>query len=368
MQTMHPTLLIGPADWDPQEMPRAEFDARLAALWQDHPDAGGAIVFGNARDHAALAYLTHFTPKLEAALALIPRAGEAQMLIGGGANMMGAAKPLTFVERLAPLRGAAKTIADWANALPGGGSVVLIGGDAMPYGLRRAIAAALGPSAVLTPGEDALRSRMRVKSPRELAAVRGACAILAAAADTLGEAQRAGKGITDCVIDAEHAALAHGAQDVRSLFSLDGGRTLWPFDVPLAKPADPLQVYLAVQHDGYWAEGFVRAASGDDPLRQQASDILRAMLAAARPGVTGRELQRVVNAGRGPLRAHPLADGMLGTSIGLALDEEIMRDDGEARLEQGGVYSLRAGLLNEEGQGAIVSTMVAMTDKGCELL
>ena len=271
MQTMHPTLLIGPADWNPQEMPRAEFDARLAALWQDHPKAGGAIVFGNARDHAALAYLTHFTPKLEAALALIPRAGEAQLLIGGGANMMGAAKPLTFVDRLAPLRGAAKTIADWVNALPGGGSVVLIGGDAMPYGLRRAIAAALGPSAVLTSGEDALRARMRVKSPRELAAVRSACAMLAAAADTLDEAQRAGKGITDCVIAAEHAALALGAQDVRSLFSLDGGRTLWPFDVPLAKPADPLQVYLAVRHDGYWAEGFVRAASDSDPLHQKAS-------------------------------------------------------------------------------------------------
>ena len=31
-------------------------------------------------------YLTHFTPKLEAAIALIPRHGEARMLIGGGAE------------------------------------------------------------------------------------------------------------------------------------------------------------------------------------------------------------------------------------------------------------------------------------------
>ena len=46
--------------------------------------ASGAIVYGDSRDHAALLYLTHFTPKLEAAIALIPRRGEARMLIGGG--------------------------------------------------------------------------------------------------------------------------------------------------------------------------------------------------------------------------------------------------------------------------------------------
>jgi len=31
-----------------------------------------------------LAYLTNFTPKLEPALALIPRAGEPRLLVGGG--------------------------------------------------------------------------------------------------------------------------------------------------------------------------------------------------------------------------------------------------------------------------------------------
>lgn len=93
MQTMHPTLLVGPADWDPKEMPREEFDERLTALWRDHPNASGAIVYGNSSDHAALAYLTNFTPKLEAALAFIPRRGEAQLLVGGGVNMVPAARP-----------------------------------------------------------------------------------------------------------------------------------------------------------------------------------------------------------------------------------------------------------------------------------
>ena len=98
MLTMNPTLLIGPADWDPARLPQEEFDARIAALWRANPSAAGAIVYGDRANHAELAYLTNFTPKLEAALALIPRQGAPQLLVGGGANMLPAAKPLTFVE------------------------------------------------------------------------------------------------------------------------------------------------------------------------------------------------------------------------------------------------------------------------------
>jgi len=39
MLTMHPTLLIGPSDWQPDRMPRAEFTRRIDALWQRAPEA-----------------------------------------------------------------------------------------------------------------------------------------------------------------------------------------------------------------------------------------------------------------------------------------------------------------------------------------
>ncbi len=48
-----------------------------------------------------------------------------------------------------------------------------------------------------------------------------------------------------------------GAQEVRTLFSFDGGRTLRPFLVPFDKVIDTLQVYLSVRFNGYWAEGHV---------------------------------------------------------------------------------------------------------------
>ena len=41
MHAMHPTLLVGPADWDAARMPRDEFLARATALWRARPAACG---------------------------------------------------------------------------------------------------------------------------------------------------------------------------------------------------------------------------------------------------------------------------------------------------------------------------------------
>lgn len=348
-------------------MPREEFQSRIAALWRDHPQAGGAIVYGNSFDHAALAYLTNFTPKLEASLALIPRNGEAQLLIGGGVNMIGAARPLTWVEQLKPLRNAAATAAEWGQTLPGGSRILLIGGDAMPFEMRRTLDAALAGR--LDDATEMLQVRMLRKGPRELAAIRDACAGLHTAMTALREAHAAGGGVTDALLAAEHAAQEGGAQDVRALFSLDHGRTLRPFEMPVDSRADPLQAYVAVRHAGYWAEGFVRASTVPDPLGAQAQNVLNAMIAAAKPGVTCRALADVAAAARGSLQAHPMTENVFGNAIGLALEERpLLSRTGDAALTADAVYSLRAGVLDGAGAGAIASAMVRITDNGNEIL
>jgi Xaa-Pro aminopeptidase len=367
MDTMHPTLLVGPGDWDPQRLPRQDYDERLRALWRDHADAAGTIVYGNSRDHAALAYLSHFTPKLEAAIALIPRHGEPLMLIGGGVNMLPAAKPLTFISKLAPLRDAAKTIAAWAHDLPGGGSLVLLGGEAMPLELRHGIDRALGGAAKFENGDAALQARMRGKTANELRIIRSACAILDEAVTAFRDAVRKSNTVTDCILAAEHTALQRGAQDVRSLFSLDNGRSLRPFDVPVAQRCDPLQAYFAVRTDGYWADAFVRAGTQDDTLGRKAKMILEAMLAEAKPGVSCQLLHQHADMARGMLWPHPLAKDTLGGSIGLSLDEPPpLSRDCDTVLEAGVVYSLRAGLFS--GAGAVVSVVALITEHGPELL
>jgi Xaa-Pro aminopeptidase len=363
MDTMHPTLLVGPADWEPARMPKDEFLGRIAALFGAcDPAIVGAIVYGDPRSHAALAYLTHATPKLEACIALIPRSGAPRLMVGGGANMVGAAKPLTWVETLAPLREAGATIARWRDEL--GGALALVNGDAMPLRLRRGIATALG-----APPADAtglMAQAMRRKSPRELALVREACVGLAAAFAAMREAQRARRSVSETVLAGETAAWRHGAQDVRSLFGRDG--QLAPFIMPDDAPADPLQVYLAVRYDGYWAEGFAVLSRSAQPAAAAAQAMLSEAIDQMRPGAAHREVARSLAQSIGPRRAHAVTQGGFGHRIGLALQEPgSLTEASQETFAAGEVFTVRAGV-RDGGASALVSTMVAITEDGHEVL
>jgi Xaa-Pro aminopeptidase len=369
MHTMQPTLLVGPCDWDAARMPRDEFLARATALWKSAPAAAGAIVYGDRAHHAELAYLTHFTPKLEAALALIPRVGAPQLLVGGGANMLQAAKPLTFIENLRPLRDVGKTVAQWVREQSGGGRPVLIGGAFMPHALRQELDRELAEAAIKVADKTAdLLQMVRRKSARELANIRAACDTLDAAVKAMGEAQRSGAGATAAVLAGEHAAHRRGAQDVRTLFSADGGRTLRPFDTLIERPVDPLQVYVAVRQHGYWAEGFAVLAASPSPCVRGAGDVLQYAIETIRPGSRCGDLARLIAEAIGPLNPHPVTAQMPGNAIGLALTEHPqIAAASEDAIEADEVYSLRVGV-SDGRDHAIASAMVAVHAYGCKVL
>jgi Xaa-Pro aminopeptidase len=362
---MQSTLLVGPADWDARRMPKDEFAARIAAFWRRCPTAGGAIVYGGRAHHAELAYLTSFTPKLEAALALIPRAGAPQLMVGGGANMLPAAKPLTWIDDLRPLRNVAATISEWAGRQRGNGRPALIGGPSMPHALRQELAKALGDG--IEDKTADLAALMRRKSAHEIAALRAACATLGVAMTAIGDAQRAGAGATAAVLAGERAAHRRGAQDVRTLFSLDGGVSLRPLDTPVERAVDPLQVYIAVRQLGYWAEGF--AVVGASPLAGALQAVLHSVLPRVQAGKPCSEVAHAIGEAIRPKGPHPVSARIVGNAVGLALEESpLISAECGARFESGGVYSLRAGACDEQATSAIVSAMVLVKDDGNELL
>jgi hypothetical protein len=351
--TQHPTLLIGPSDWDEARALKAEFDRRIAALWAAFPNASQAIVFGSAARHAELAYLTHFVPKLEPGIALLSRDGNHKLLFGGGPNMIGAMKPLTFVTDMAPLNALAKLIVGWKSPL-------LIGGGAMSSAVRKTIDEAAANTA-----QDAsahVHAMMRRKSPSELAAVRDACDCLSKAFAAIGDAARAGGGATTSLLAGEHAAIDAGAQDLRTLVSFDGGRTLRPFEALDDRLVDPLQVYVAVRRFNYWAEGFACIANRPHSAASQAAALLDKALAAITPGMPLTQLSPMIAAAP-PYRHHPVTQGALVGAIGLALDAPA-----PTVLQPGDVYSVRVGLTDGADQHAIVSAMIAIDDGGSDVL
>jgi hypothetical protein len=371
MFAMHPTLLSGPADWDPARLPKEEFLGRIEKLWRAaDPGIAGVAVYGSPRDHAELAYLTHFTPKLEPAIALIARTGEPRILVGGGANMISAAKPLTFAETLLPLRDAGQTIARWARELAPG-RIALINGGPMRFALRREIEAALGATPPDVTGIVA--DAMRCKSARELVLLREASASLQAAFAAMLEAQQAGRGMTDAVLAGEEAAWRRGAQDVRTLFGRNGG--LLPFVVPDGAPADPLQVYAAVRHDGYWAEGFSVLSRRRLPRVEAAWATLSKAVALMRPDALLREVAELLSSDpRYPSPTYPLTYRGVGRHMGLNLQESdclyqwtletFPPVPNPQTFAVGEVYSVRAAA----GGEGFVSTMVLITEHGHEVL
>jgi hypothetical protein len=353
--TQHPTLLIGPSDWDEAHAPKAKFEQRIGGLWDAFPEAQRAIVFGSAAHHAELAYLTHFVPKLEPGIALHSRDGTSKLLFGGGPNMIGAMKPLTFIADMAPLGAVAKLVAGWKSPL-------LIGGGSMSSAMRKIVNEATNDTA-----QDAtahVQNMMRRKSPTELAAIREACVILSKAMAEIRDASLGGKSATTAVLAGERAAVDAHAQDIRTLFSLDGGRTLRPFEGTDDRRVDPFQVYVAVRRFNYWAEGFLCIPDQPSPAVALGAVLLDNALAAIRPGITAKLLSRIL-ALAPPYQAHLVTQGTPAQPIGVALDAPA---SDTKPFEAGEVYSVRVGLTDGAEQHAILSAMVAIRDDGNDVL
>jgi Xaa-Pro aminopeptidase len=374
---MHPTLLIGPYDWQPERLPKSEFLGRIQALWKkfSDPTCSAVIVYGDNRNHAELAYLSNFVPKLGPAMMFISREGEPKLLVSGAPNMLSAARRLTWIEGVEPLRDPGKTIARWLNdGIDSDPAIAtrraaLIGGDYMRSAFYGPFIKCFGDENLFLDATPWLRTLMRCKSPRELGFIREGCAVLDAATKALAAASHAGAGITTAVLEAERAAYHLGAQDVRSLFSVDAGRTLRPFEEPIDSAVGSLQAYIAVRYIGYWTESFVFLSGSEDPVLTKAAAALKAVTAETTVGTKCSDLARVAAEKIRPYGAHAITGENIGNGIGLLLEEEPrVSANNEAVVGAGEVYALRVGASDGQEHHGIVSAIVAVHENENEVL
>ena len=366
MFTSHPTLLIGPSDWQAERMPQAEFEQRIAALWRICPAASCAIVYGDRVHHAELAYLTNLTPKLEVAAAVISATGEHAIYVGGGPNMIGAALPLTWIKELMPLRDG-KAIGQRSVELAGARAPILIGSGYMPTQLRQAIIEGIGGNEPVQDTTQQLWTLMRRTSSYELLAIRETSLALTAAMQAITGARRTGAGPATAVLAGERAASARGAQDVRTLYSVNGGRTLQPFTTGEDIAVDPLQVYVAVRRFNYWAEGFAVMTERKLPALDKANEVLKLALGGISTGAATAAVSKLIAAAVRPYRCHPVTERSFANVIGPAL-EESPHTDPTARFEAGEIYTVKVGVTDNAQSHAIVSAMVRVRDDGAEVL
>ena len=370
MQTMNPVLQVGAYDWNPDVVPAAEFQSRLSSL-REHMLAGGwsgVAVFGDRPDHGNLSYLTNFTPRLSGALALIPAEGEVRILSFDGGRMIPAGKETTWVDDVRPAKDLAAATHEWIDELGDGARIATIDFGAMAKGIFDVLAKVPG-LADADDVTDFLLNLRRGKSPAEVAALRGAVTLLKQAEAKIHACREEGASFTASVLSAETAARKAGAQDIRSLYSPDGGRTFVPIE-HLTNAAEGLLVaYLAVRNRGYWVDGFITAGATGAPVSEAAKRALQAMIDSARDGASIADLRAARDSHLGNMRCHDLAGDGCGSGLGLSLGEHPELTNGsDMPFKSGDICSLKVGVADDEAGAAITSAVVRITDDGPEVL
>ena len=303
-------------------------------------------------------------------MALVPRQGEPRLLVSMSSRDMPAMRLMTWI-------GDVRTGWDWAGgfdtwlaALASDGAAALgtLGFDVISADLFATVEHSLGNRFRLADAQPFLPHERPLR-PREMSLARdGAAAIKGAAAAMIG-AWRQGQGNEAAVLAGERAARAMAAQDVRTLASLDGGRTLLPFANRLAARAQPFVAYLAVKSAEFWAEMFVTLPDRPSPLLARAEAALDAAIAALAPGAAAAPIFALAMKPLDPFALHPVLSGRIGRRIGFSLDEGGAIDaSSQGRLAPGSVYALHAGAIDAVAGGAIASAMVAITTRGVEIL
>jgi Xaa-Pro aminopeptidase len=224
----------------------------------------------------------------------------------------------------------------------------------------------------------ALAAITRAKRPREIALLRLAYRCLHAA---LGEVERVrGHGGDDraALLAGERSARMAGAQDVRTLCSVDGTGALRPVGSPSARtssspsrtrPAEPWTVYFALRRGGYWAEAMVTLTGAPPAAERAARRALDAAATSMRAGIACRDLFRRIQADRGSHAGHPFLGTGICRASGLSLDgEPWMQADSDEALVENGVYTIATGA-GDGGTGHfLLSTTVLAKAAGCEIL
>jgi Xaa-Pro aminopeptidase len=376
MRTMQPCVTIGSYTWAQDRLPGDEFSLRADALRGAMAQHGwqAVLTYGDVREHAALAYLSNFIPRVRWGMALLPRSGDARLLCAMSTRDLPAMRSLTWIADVRSGMGP-----EWQNAFdpwlerfaaePAPQKLGTLGFDLMAPVLHDAVRRSLGERFVLERADDVLAVPPGRKRPRELTLLRTSCKLLHDAAQVFADTWRESAEAETAALAAERAARSRAAQDVRTLVSLDGGRTLVPYQGRFEKTAGPLVGYLAVKVLGYWADLFVTVDDRGSAARRPAEQALDALITAMRPGARAGDLHAVALAEIAPLSLHSVLSGSVGHGIGLSLDEQPQfRAGADATLVEDGIYSLQVGCADADAGCVLVSAIVRTAPNGAEVL
>jgi Xaa-Pro aminopeptidase len=345
----HSVLKRGCSTWDPNEVPQAEFQSRLDAVRGEmaRQNLDALVIYGDNYSFADLCYLTNYFPKVRGGIAVVPREGAISLLLNIGSRDVPFAKTLTWVE---DVRASNNVGADGAKLikekqLEKAKLGLMDSGNGFPLPQLEDMKAAL-PNVSWQDCDQMIAPQRLIKTARELDAMRAAGRLLNEICSEAGQFIKPGRKEYEIVADIDRLARDKGAEDLRILA---GEKRLNP---PSFKQSASLgnhwAVYLAVQHERYWAEaGRTFILSNDAKLQgayEKAQKSVAEMAGELKPGRAVAAIEETARRGLGEFHATASMYG-LANGIGLNQWEAPFLNEEDAR--QVGATSVGATILNE---------------------
>jgi Xaa-Pro aminopeptidase len=359
----HSVLKRGCSTWDPELAPREEFQSRLDALRREMArlNLDALVIYGDNYSFADLCYLTNYFPKVRGGIAVVPRDGAIFLLLNIGSRDVPFAKTLTWID---DVRASNQVGGDGAKLLKENGlDKAKVGladsGRGFPLPQLEEMKAAL-PQVAWTECDALIAPMRQVKSARELAAMREAGRVLKEISDGAERYIKPGRKEYEIVADIDRLARDRGAEDIRILA---GEKRLQP---PSFKQAASMgnhwAVYLAVQHERYWAEaartyvfaGDAKSASAYN----RAQEVVAEMASHLKPGGAVAAIDSTARKQLGEFYAAASMYG-LGHGIGLNQWEAPFLNESDAR--EVGAPWVGATTLNE---GMTLALRVTIESEG----
>lgn len=384
MRAPHSVLKRGAFYWDQEAFPERVFRERLARVQAAVAASGhdAWLVYGDAQRYGDPAYLTHFLPRARGALLLVPREGEAAILVSVGSRDIPCVSILTWLKDVLPY-----------TRLPGDAAKLV-----RERGLERGRIGLVGVEELLSLGEweelqrllpdvrwepaDDTLARLRVaKDAVELSALQRAAEIARAGLESAPAALVHGRSEHQGLAEIDRRMRAEGAEDTRLLIAA-GPRVsdgLRPPDHRLLQPNDVVLLFVAVEWQRYWAEAG-QTFTLEEPdattreLAAAASGAVAAMTAAARPGVAAHSVSDAATAclqAAAPLLRgqDPAISAAYGLGHGIGLDPEeppYLRAGDTTPLVEGATLALHVVLHGAVGRGALATATIRVGAGGAE--
>jgi Xaa-Pro aminopeptidase len=244
------------------------------------------VIYGDNYSFADLCYLTNYFPKVRGGIAIMPRDGAISMLLNIGSRDVPFAKTLTWVEDVRASNqvggDGAKMIKEksFENAKIG----LADSGHGFPLPQLEDMKNAL-PSVHWQNCDDIIAPLRLAKTARELGAMSEAGRLLHELCAGAAEFIKPGRKEYEVIADIDRLARDKGAEDIRILAG--ESRLNPPSFKQSASIGAHWAVYLAVQHERYWAEaGRTFIFAGDAKLLatyNRAQEIVAAMAKQLKP-------------------------------------------------------------------------------------